>query len=221
VVSASIHIGGETRGVAITPDGKYAYVASGDTVSVIDTAAGVVSASIDIGWPTTGVAITPDGRHAYVAGDGTGDGTLFGGVPVPGTGPGAVSVIDTASGVVSATIPVGRLPWGVAITPAGTHAYVVDHNDNAVSVIDTASGVVSATITLGTKSPQTVAITPDGKYAYVTGPDESSLLPGGEDPRPDPLPSRGSVSVIDTASGVVSATIPTGKNPFGVAICPS
>ena len=66
-----------------------------------------------------------------------------------------------------------------------------------------------------------MAITPDGKYAYVAGPDEYSYLPGKEDPAPDPLPIHGSVSVIDTATGVVSATIPVGKSPGGVAICPS
>ena len=220
--------------MAITPDGKYAYVTHAgnggapedDTVSVIDTATGAVSASIDIGWPTSGVAITSDGRHAYVTG--TGFHFDMSNAPPEPLPTGKVSVIDTASGVVSATIPVGSSPNGVAITPDGTHAYVADHAQHTgagtgtgtVSVIDTASGVVSATITLGKQNPQAVAITPDGKYAYVTGPDEYSYLPGREDPAPDPLPIHGTVSVIDTASGVVSATLPAGKNPGGVAICP-
>ena len=74
--------------MAITPDGKHAYVTNdGDgTVSVITTATGAVSAPITVGNLPHSVAITPDGKHAYVAN--CGDGT--------------VSVITTATGAVSA-----------------------------------------------------------------------------------------------------------------------
>ena len=85
--------------MAITPDGKHAYVTNyvdgqGDTVSVITTATGAVSAPITVGKGPVGVAITPDGKHAYVAN--SGDGT--------------VSVITTATGAVSAPITVGKQP---------------------------------------------------------------------------------------------------------------
>jgi YVTN family beta-propeller protein len=58
-------------------------------------------------------------------------------------------VIDTASNTVVATIPVGQIPQGVAITPDGTRAYVTNGVDNTVSVIDTASNTVVATIPVG------------------------------------------------------------------------
>ena len=95
-VSAPITVGKGPAGVAITPDGKHAYVtdtstASG-TVSVITTATGAVSAPITVGKAPVGVAITPDGKHAYVANG------------VDGT----VSVITTATGAVSAPITVGK-----------------------------------------------------------------------------------------------------------------
>jgi DNA-binding beta-propeller fold protein YncE len=51
-----------------------------------------------------GVAITPDGEHAYLIGGGFSDGT--------------VKVIETATGVVSAPIPVGQEAIAVAICPA-------------------------------------------------------------------------------------------------------
>jgi DNA-binding beta-propeller fold protein YncE len=38
-----------------------------------------------------------------------------------------------------ATIPVGNFPIGVAFTPNGDFAYVVNSNANSVSVIDTAT----------------------------------------------------------------------------------
>src|SRR5437667_594727 len=108
-----------------------------------------------------------------------------------------VSVIDTASNTVVATVAVGSGPLGVAITPDGNRAYVANLFDNTVSVIDTAKKTVVATVALG-NGPLAVAITPDGTRAYVTG---------------------GPVSVIDTASNTVVATV-ADPNAYGVAITP-
>ncbi|MGB8899828.1 MAG: cytochrome D1 domain-containing protein, partial [Methylocella sp.] len=77
-----------------------------------------------------------------------------------------VSVIDTASNIVVATVAVGLFPYGVAVTPDGKHVYVVNQGDRTVSVIDTASNTVVATVPVGS-CPFAVAFTPDGKYAYV------------------------------------------------------
>src|SRR5713101_797837 len=57
----------------------------------------------------------------------------------------SVSVIDTASNTVVATVGVGKS--GVAITPDGTRAYVSELN--SVSVIDTTSNTVVATVGVG------------------------------------------------------------------------
>ena len=57
-----------------------------------------------------------------------------------------VSVIDTTSNTVTATIPVGADPWGVAVTPDGSTVYVANDGDGTVSVIATASNTVTATI---------------------------------------------------------------------------
>jgi YVTN family beta-propeller protein len=67
----------------------------------------------------------------------------------------AVSVIDTASNGVVATIPVGVGPYTVAVDPAGSHAYVTNHDpdpvqgDYRVSVIDAASNREVATVPVG------------------------------------------------------------------------
>jgi YVTN family beta-propeller protein len=100
------------------------------------------------------------------------------------------------------TIPVGRVPFGVAITPDGTRAYVANEFSYTVSVIDTATNTVVATIPVGLV-PIGVAITPDGTRAYV--PNEFSYT----------------VSVIDTATNTVVATIPVGLLPLLVAITPA
>src|SRR5207247_1021124 len=109
--------------------------------------------------------IAPAGRRG--AGEA---GRCVGTAYVPNAGDGTVSVITTATGLVSATITIGNALAasgpGVAVTPDGKHVYVANLSVGTVSVITTATGVVSAPITVGTH-PSAVAITPDGKYAYV------------------------------------------------------
>jgi YVTN family beta-propeller protein len=114
-------------------------------------------------------------------------------------GSSTVSVIDTATNIVVATVPVGVDAHGVAITPDGTHAYVTNQFGDNVSVIDTATNTVVATVAVGS-FPDVVAITPDGTLAYVTNIGSNN------------------VSVIDTATNVVVATVPVGLKPAGVAI---
>jgi YVTN family beta-propeller protein len=79
------------------------------------------------------VARDPDGTRAYVTNGN--DNT--------------VSVIDTASNTVVATVAVGACSRGVAITPNGTRAYVTNLCSDSVSVIDTSSNTVVATVVLG------------------------------------------------------------------------
>jgi YVTN family beta-propeller protein len=91
------------RGIAITPDGKNAYLTNGglNTVSVINTATNTVSATVDVGVDPGGLAITPDGKHVYVTNHGSDN----------------VSVIDTAANKVVVEVKVGSRPFGIAINP--------------------------------------------------------------------------------------------------------
>jgi YVTN family beta-propeller protein len=90
-----------------------------------------------------------------------------------------VSVIDTVTNVVIATVDVGYSPWGVAVNPAGTKAYVTNSGSDSVSVIDITTNTVTAAVNVES-SPLGVAINPAGTKVYVTN--------GGS----------GTVSVIDT-----------------------
>jgi PGF-pre-PGF domain-containing protein len=113
----------------------------------------------------------------------------------------AVSVIDTTTNKVTATVPVGRCPWGVAVSPEGTRVYVTNWNSNTVSVIDTTTNTVTATVNVGS-NPMGIAITPDGKKVYVTN------------------TMSNNVSIIDTTTNTVTATVNVGSNPTGVAVTP-
>jgi YVTN family beta-propeller protein len=113
-----------------------------------------------------------------------------------------VSVIDTATNTVTATITVGDAPQGVAVSPNGSRAYVTNFGSDTVSVINTATNTVSATITVG-NGPVGVAVSPDGSRAYVTNAISNT------------------VSVINTATNTVAATITVGGLPQGVAVSPA
>jgi YVTN family beta-propeller protein len=63
-----------------------------------------------------------------------------------------ISVIDTATNQVTATVKVGNCPIGVTITPDGTKVHVVNYNGGnlgSVSVIDTATKQVTSTVNVG------------------------------------------------------------------------
>lgn len=60
-----------------------------------------------------------------------------------------VSVIDTATNTVVATVPVGNSPAQLAATPQGSFVYVTNYSDDTVSVISTANNAVVSTINVG------------------------------------------------------------------------
>ena len=92
---------------------------------------------------------------------------------------------------------------GVALTPNGQYAYVVEDNGaNKTVVISTSTNQIIKNIT--TPKPCAIAITPNGQYAYV-----SSC--GNVD----------TVEVISTSTNQVIKTITVGKNPIGIAVTPN
>lgn len=119
-------------------------------------------------------------------------------------GDATVTVIDTATNLVVATVPVGNNPLAAAVNPAGTRTFVTNQVApvGTVSVIDTSINGVVATVTVGGR-PSGAAVKLPGDRVYVTNRDDKN------------------VSVIDTATNGVVATVPVGNNPLGIAIDPS
>src|SRR5438132_1152348 len=206
-VAATVAVGFGPFGVAITPNGAFAYVtAFGDRcanggVWVISTATNAVVATVPLAGCTTGVAIAPDGALAYVAITPDGAFAYVTHSALSGTSANSVSVIETATNTVVATVSVGAVPVGVVVTPNGAFAYVTNSNANTVSMIETATNTVVATLDVGV-GPLGIAVTPDGAFAYVTNSNSDS------------------VSVIDTALKTVVTTVPVevGAGPRGIAI---
>src|ERR1700687_2985989 len=214
-VVATVLVGANPYGVAITPDGAHAYVANAgsNSVSVIDTAlaltnptnAVVATVFVAAGSAPYGVAISPDGAHAWIT--------------EPARG--AVAVIDTAPALNNPPgVPVAEVPlpafgrsfgtsFAVAISQDGTFAFVT-------SVAATQSWGWGYLYKIDTA---TALINPSGSiyqrigfqghlYGLAVTPDVAYVVDG----------SANSLREISTSTFDVGRMIPVGALPFGVAI---
>lgn len=148
-----------------------------------------------------------------------------------------VSVIDTASNGVVATVPVADGPDGIVVSRDDAQVFVSGSSASVLSVIDAASDKVVASIEVG-KGPQGLAVTPDGRWvlAAVNGEDRVALIDSGTRSvvaswpvakphtiavRPDGRqayvssqePGHFALVVLDLAERTVVATIPLEKTP--------
>ncbi len=237
---APIPVGSHPAAIAITPDGKTAYVVNfgSDNVTPINTATDTAGASgtwIAVGSEPDAIAITPDGSTAYVTN--SGDGT--------------VSKIALSTGQVQATISVGGSPSAIAISPDGSTAYVTNNNPGYQNLIPIklSNDAVQPGIPAGT-DPVAFAITPDGSTAYVVDrgsnivagavtpitlttspPTAGTSIAVGNDPDAVAISPAGdyvyvanygdgTISQIEVSGGTIS-TLTAGADPAGVAVIPS
>src|SRR5262249_19685403 len=111
-----------------------------------------------------------------------------------------VSVIDSTTRGIVATVPVATGPHGITITKDGRWVFVAGDGSSQVSVIDTGNDQVARTIEVG-KSPHGMALTPDGRTLLVTV--------NGDD----------RLAFVDVAKGTVTGAVEVAK-PHTVAIRP-
>src|SRR5262249_30175310 len=139
--------------------------------------------------------------------------------------PGQVSVIDTASGSVLATIGTELYPNAIAVSADGAHAFVSNRRfiaegppcsisppaacDGIVSVVDTASNRVTTGFSTALQ-PAAVAADPHIGRAYVAHqvPDQQLYR------------LRAALTIIDVDSFHVTTIVLSGFQPHGVAVNP-
>jgi large repetitive protein len=156
LVGDPIYVGGDPEGLAVSPNGRYLYVANEDGyLSVIDTYDNNSIRTVYTGNDSISVAV--HGNFVYVTNRGSN----------------SVSVIDMSNITNPAVQPqainvgVGSAPFGLAVTPNGKYVYVANSGDGTISVIDTHSNTVIGDIQVG-GSPTAIAASPNGTRAYVT-----------------------------------------------------
>ena len=159
---------------------------------------------------------------------------------------GDVTVIDAGTDSVLTTIPVGKRPRGIQVSPEGKIVYVTNKASQTVSVIDTETNKVTATLAVGGR-PRAAASMPNGSRAYVMS--ETLWTLSVVDTQNHRLTHRikqegdnvrvmgvavapdgkrvyvttvdgGRVFVIDTSTHEVIASFEVGKRPRGIAITP-
>jgi YVTN family beta-propeller protein len=123
---------------------------------------------------------------------------------IPNAGDRTVSVIDTATNTVTATLSLGLGPVGVAVSPEGTRVYV-SLLVGFVSVIDTTTNTVVATVPVGSTA-RGIAVSPTGHRLYVANVPATT--------------TSWRISTVDTATNTVVATVAVGDNSGGVVATP-
>jgi gliding motility-associated-like protein len=136
---------------------------------------------------TATITVTPEpAAYAYIA----------------NYGANSISIINTMTNVVTATIPLSEQPGAISVSPAGSLVYIANESSNNVSVISPVSNTIVATIPVG-NSPGAVAISRDGSLVYVTN------------------IADGTVSVIAALSNKVTGTISGFTQPYFLALSPA
>jgi DNA-binding beta-propeller fold protein YncE len=220
VATAMVPVPGGPFGVAVTPDGRWAFVADGPSIDVLRTGpslAPVKAATIPLpaqsGPAAAGVVgetLTRDGRYLLAA---SGSGALV------------VSVARAEQGRPDAVLGTMSDPTGgagaieVAVSPDGDYAFVTQEDSSQVAVFNLHRAVTRGfgaddfvgTIPVGI-APVGMAVSPDGRWLYATS-EVMAQKPNGD---------VGTLTVInlaraetDPAASVV-ATVAAGCNPVRV-----
>jgi DNA-binding beta-propeller fold protein YncE len=150
--------GANPIGIAITPNGKtayvsdYSYVGNG-AVYPIDLATGTVGTTIEPQQELGAIAITPNGRTAWVA---------------ELSFPDQIAPISVKTGKVGTPIVLGgQYPQSIGITPDGSTAYVVDFNPGDPSLVEV--DLATRTVTRRIPTSGSIAINPQGTLMYLGG----------------------------------------------------
>jgi YVTN family beta-propeller protein len=182
--------------IVLSPDGRWAYVGcyGAASIAVIDTASATLAGTIALpaGAQPYGLGLSKDGRTLYASDNFTG--RLF-----------VIDVASAPAGKVSGAVEVGLRPALIARAPDALTLYVSSGASHGVTVVsltpDPKHPTVRASVPVS-GYPHGLAVTPDGKYVVVANTTGKTL------------------SVIETATNAVVATVPGEQNPNDALILP-
>jgi len=188
--------------LAVSADQRTIYIAeeTAGQIAVFDIATKSVVDRIrlPVSSPPSGLALSNDGAVLYVSAATT-DGKAY--------------AINTTSRTVVDTFTVGHTPMSPVVSPDGATLYVCNRFDNTVSAVDVATR--AETVIPVTREPITAALTPNGARLAVANFLSNDATTNAK--------ISAVVSVIETATGTVSATIrlPNGSSSVrGICVSP-
>lgn len=155
-------------GLEVDDASKKLYVVTKEDNSlyVIDLTTLKVINKISLEHEAYGCLLSPDKKELYI--------TLWGGD--------ALSIYNTQSGKITATVPAGSHPNELICTKNGKYLFVANANDNSVSVIDSkkrkVTEVISASLfptKLTGSTTNSLALSPDEKTLYIANADNNCL----------------------------------------------
>lgn len=150
-VVSSVPVGKRPRDMAFTADGKAAYVSGELDASLyrMNVPTGAVERVLQLRQETRPMSVLLDARRKrlYMS---TGRG-------------GTVAVIDvTSAPKLVKEVPVGKRPWGIALSADGRFLYTANGPSDDMSIVDTSTLTTIKTVAAG-KSPWGVAVGPAPK----------------------------------------------------------
>lgn len=148
-----VYVGGQSMGIAISPDSRYLYVANtyNNRVDVVDTQSNAIIISIPVNGGPWSVAVSPNGSKIYV-------GSVFTGI---------VHTIDATTNTISGPSAfAGAGLFGLAVSHDGLEIYVANRNYDTVYAINAITGQLISNISVGQR-PYGLSVSLDGSKVYV------------------------------------------------------
>jgi YVTN family beta-propeller protein len=208
----------------MTSDKKRLFVSmpAANKVAAIETRSWKVVSNIDAGVKPTRMVLQNDNKYLWVSNEGTDSG---------------VTVIDTVSGKIAATIKTGRGPHEIAFTNNDSTAFVTNKDEGTLSIIDIRKLAVVKSIVIGAQ-PVSLAFSPLSQTVYVANEGDGTITavdgqrfeitarmkaePGLKSIRVEPRQHRfgfavnsakNMVYIFDTASNRLMHSVPIGRAP--------
>jgi hypothetical protein len=167
-----------------------------NTLTFITNASESMNGSVNLaGWASMAV-YSPDSKNVYVP---------VPAAPITNSRPGAVQIISTASGTVSATIPVPSAQFA-AISPNGNTLLVFAANSDTMYLLNVSSTSPSGVAIPGFSRPVNAFFSSDSNTAYILncGPECGSTA------------GPPSVMKFDVPSQTITARVPVGGASVGL-----
>jgi len=208
-VLARIPVGKRPRGLKVSRDGRYLYVAlsgsprggpnvdedklppadrAADGIGVVDLVGRKLIRTLPSGQDPESFDLSKDGKTLFVSNEETAE----------------LTVLDLENGKIVRRVPVGKEPEGVTVRPDGKVVYVTSEQDRKVTAIDASTFAVVGEIQSGQR-PRSIVFSKDGSIAFISNEFGGTLT--AFDPRNN--------QVLATVE--IEAKVPRGQRPMGLA----